>query len=149
MTGTITLPTTIQSFLWGASTYNMFGGSGGVAIRYGNSNIVNFTSTGATYAQKITTTGVGIGIEFGSGGSYLAKSGTGFGFYAGGEQRFSVNDVVHKSRVPIELSADPTTDLQATTKKYVDAKPTIIPIPAGGTPPDSASYPNGTLLVTY
>jgi hypothetical protein len=153
MTGTITLPTTIQSLLWGTSTYNIFGANGGVAIRYGNSNIVNFTATGGTYTQKITTAGTGVGVEFGSGGGYLSKVGTGIGFYAGGQQRFSVNDVLHKSLVPIELPADPTLPLHSATKAYVDAKVAtsaqIVSIPASATEPDASSYPNGTLLVTY
>jgi hypothetical protein len=120
MTGGITLPTTVQSLTFGTSTYNVFGASGGVAIRYGNSNIVNFTATQAAFTQKITTPATSIGLEFGSGGGYLAKVGTGFGFYAGGQQRMTVNDVLHTSSVPIKLPADPTDPLHAATKQYVD-----------------------------
>lgn len=134
MTGTIVLPTTIQSLLWGTSTYNMFGASGGVAIRFGNANIVNFTATGATYTQKITTTASGIGLEFGSGGANLSR----------GSAATKI-----KSSGAIELPADPVAAMEAAPKQYVDNKPTIVSIPAGGTPPDSALYPNNTLLVEY
>jgi hypothetical protein len=149
MTGTITLPTTVQSFLWGASTYNLFGANGGVAIRYGNANIVTFTATGSTFIQKITTPGTGQGVEFGSGGAYMSKVGTGIGVYAGGQQRWTFDSTKHKSLVPIELPADPVNALEAAPKQYVDTKPTIVSMPSGGTAPDAALYPNNTLLVEY
>lgn len=149
MTGTITLPTTIQSLLWGASTYNIFGANGGVAVRYGNSNIVNFTGTGTTFTQKITTPGTGQGIEFGSGGGYLSKVSAGIGAYIGGQLRLTIGSTDHKSTVPILLPADPVNALEAATKQYADNKPTIVSIPAGGTPPDASLYPNNTLLVEY
>lgn len=149
MTGGITLPITVQGLTFGTSTYNVFGGTGGIAMRYGNSNIVTFTATQAAFTQKITTPATGVGLEFGSGGGYFAKVGTGFGFYAGGQQRFTVNDILHTSLIPIKLPADPTDPLQAAPKQYVDNKPTIVPMVAGGTVPSAASYPNGTLLVEY
>jgi hypothetical protein len=147
MTGTITLPTTVQSLLWGASTYNIFGANGGVAIRYGNANIVNFTATGASFTQKITTPGTGQGIEFGSGGAYMSKVSTGIGVYCGGQQRWTFDSTKHKSLVPIELPADPVNALEAATKQYVDAK--IVAMASGGTAPPAASYPEGALLVEY
>jgi len=149
MTGGIVLPTTVQSLTWGASTYNIFGASGGVAIRYGNANIVNFTSTGATFIQKITTPGTGQGVEFGSGGGYLSKVGTGIGAYVGGNLRWSFGSTEHTSTLPIVLPGDPTKALQAAPKQYVDAKPTIVSAPAGSTPPDAALYPNNTLFVEF
>jgi hypothetical protein len=149
MTGGITLPTTVQSLTWGASTYNIFGANGGVAVRFGNANIVNFTSTGATFTQKITTPGTGQGVEFGSGGGYLSKVGTGIGAYCGGQQRLVIGATEHTSSVPIVLPADPTTALQACPKQYIDAKPTIVSGPAGSTPPDAALYPNNTLFVEF
>ena len=151
MTGGITLPTTVQSLTFGTSTYNVFGASGGIAIRYGNSNIVNFTATTATFTQKITTAASGLGLEFGSGGGYLAKVGTGFGFYAGNQQRFKVDDVLHTSLIPIKLPADPTDPLHAATKQYVDSKAgaSIVSIADGATEPVASGYPEGTLLVRY
>jgi hypothetical protein len=149
MTGGITLPTTVQSLTFGTTTYNVFGGGGGIAMRYGGANIAIFTATGSTFIQKITTPATGVGLEFGSGGGYLAKVGTGFGLYAGGQQRMTVNDVLHTSLVPIKLPADPVDALHAAPKQYVDNKPTIVPMVAGGTAPNAAGYPNGTLLVEY
>lgn len=107
MTGGIILPTTVQSLTWGTSTYNIFGASGGVAVRFGNANIVNFTATGATYTQKITTPAAGIGIEFGSGGANFSRGSTAAKI---------------KSSAAIELPADPVAALEAATKQYVDAK---------------------------
>jgi hypothetical protein len=149
MTGGITLPTTVQSLTWGTSTYNIFGANGGVAIRYGNANIVNFTATGAAYTQKITTPGAGIGVEFGSSGGYLSKVGTGIGAYTGGALRFTIDTSAVSSTVPIAISVPATAANHAVTKSYVDALPTIVSMPAGGTAPDAASYPNNTLLVEY
>ncbi len=149
MTGGITLPATVQSLTWGASTYNIFGANGGVAVRYGNANIVNFTATGASFTQKITTPGTGIGVEFGSSGAYMSKVGTGIGVYAGGQQRWTFDSTKHKSLVPIELPADPVNALEAAPKQYVDTKPTIVSMPAGGIAPDASLYPNNTLLVEY
>jgi hypothetical protein len=151
MTGGITLPTTVQGLTFGTSTYNVFGASGGIAMRYGNANIANFTATGTTFIQKITTPASGVGIEFGSGGGYLAKVGTGFALYAGGQQRMTVNDVLHTSLVPIKLPSDPTDPLHAATKQYVDfkASPTIVSIADGATEPAASGYPEGALLVRY
>jgi hypothetical protein len=149
MTGGITLPTTVQSLTWGASTYNIFGANGGVAVRYGNANIVTFTATGSTFIQKITTPGTGIGVEFGSSGGYLSKVGTGIGAYTGGGLRFTIDTSAISSTVPIAISVPATAANHAVTKSYVDALPTIVSIPAGGTAPDAALYPNNTLLVEY
>jgi hypothetical protein len=134
---------------FGTSTYNIFGANGGVAIRYGTSNLVNFTATSAAFTQKITAPGSSQGVEFGSGGAYLSKVGVGIGAYCGGQQRLVIGATEHTSAVPIVLPADPTTALQAAPKQYVDAKPTIVAIPTGATAPDTASYPNNTLLVEY
>ena len=148
MTGAINLPTTVQSLNWG-SNYNVFGGTGGVAVRYNAANIVTFTATSANFAQKITTPGTGQGIEFGSGGGYLSKVGTGIGAYCGGAQVLSIGAAEITAKVPVLLPADPTVALQAAPKQYVDAKPTIVAMPAGATPPDSALYANNTLLVEF
>ncbi len=145
MTGGITLPTTVQSFTWGASTYNIFGANGGVAVRYGNANIVNFTSTGASYTQKITTVATGVGVEFGSGGGYLAKVGTGIGAYCGGQQRLLIDATAHTSSVPIVLPGDPTAALQAVPKQYVDAR--VVVTAAGATAPATTGLADGALWI--
>jgi hypothetical protein len=50
--------------------------------------------------------------------------------------------------VPI-TTVSPTLPVHVATKDYVDNKPTIVSMAAGGTVPSAASYPNGTLLVEY
>ena len=145
MTGGITLPTTVQSLTWGTSTYNIFGANGGVAIRYGTANIVNFTATSAGFIQKITTPGTGQGVEFGSGGGYLSKVGTGIGAYCGGQQRLLIGAAEHTSSVPIVLPAAPTAPLQAATKQYVDAR--VVVTAAGAAAPAVTGLSDGTLWV--
>jgi hypothetical protein len=147
MTGTIAAPIAIpMSFM---NTYSLFSQNGGVSFRFGATDLISFSSTGIYNYKPIYTPATGIGISFGTGGGYISKTGVGFSCYIGGAQRFSFDSTAHTSSVPIVLPADPTADLQAATKKYVDGKPTIVSIPAGSTPPDSANYPNNTLLVEY
>jgi hypothetical protein len=52
---------------------------------------------------------------------------------------------------PLSLAADPATDLEAATKKYVDSKAgaTIVSVADGATEPAAADYPEGALLVRY
>jgi hypothetical protein len=151
MTGGITLPTTVQSLTFGTSTYNVFGASGGIAMRYGTANIANFTATGTTFFQKITTPATGQGVEFGSGGAYLSKVGTGIGVYSGGGLRLTLDATKHTSTVPLVLPADPTAALEAATKQYVDSKAgaTIVSVATGATEPAASGYPEGALLVRY
>jgi hypothetical protein len=147
MTGTIAAPIAIpMSFM---NTYSLFSQNGGVSFRFGATDLISFSSSGIYNYKPIYTPATGIGISFGTGGGYISKTGLGFSCYIGGAQRFSFDSTAHTSSVPIILPADPTADLQAATKKYVDDKPTIVSIPAGSTPPDSANYPNNTLLVEY
>jgi hypothetical protein len=75
MTGAITLPTTVQSLVWGTTTYNIFGGTGGVAMRHGTNNIVVYTSTAATYTQQIIASAT-TGIVFGASNSAGFKRGS-------------------------------------------------------------------------
>lgn len=105
MTGGITLPTTVQSLTFGTSSYNVFGASGGVAVRFGGSNIVNFTGADAQFFKPITASLTG-GVRFATNatlkqGSTTSKIG---------------------STAAIELPSDPVAPLEAATKQYVDAK---------------------------
>jgi hypothetical protein len=104
MTGTITVPTTVQAFTWGTSGYNMFGASGGLAVRSSNTNIVNFTSSEIVAAKPITTAGTGEGVRFGSGGPSLSRSGAAIA-----------------SSGPITVAAAPATPNELTNKVYVDS----------------------------
>jgi len=110
MTGGITLPTTVQSLTWGTSGYNVFGASGGVAVRSNTTNIVNFTAAEINAYVPITTAGSGVGVRFGSAGPTLSKSGT-----------------MIASSAPITVAAAPATDTELANKKYVDDK-----VAAGG-----------------
>ncbi len=77
MTGAITLPSGVNGLVIKGTSYNMLGGSGGVAYRNGTSNIVNFTGGEITAYVPITTSGGAVGVRFGSGGPSLSKSPTG------------------------------------------------------------------------
>jgi hypothetical protein len=76
MTGTITLPTTIQSFTWGTTGFNLFGGSGGVAFRSNTTNIVNFSGAAVQTYVQILTPATGNGIQFGSSGPAFGRGTT-------------------------------------------------------------------------
>jgi hypothetical protein len=106
MTGTITMPSTVQSMTWGTTTYNMFGGSGGIAMRFGGSNIAIFSGSNTTFLQPIIASGTG-GLKFGSSGSALLRQGS------------SLSKIATTGA--FELPADPTAPLEAATKQYVDA----------------------------
>jgi hypothetical protein len=105
MTGAITMPTTVQSLTWGTTTYNMFGGSGGIAMRFGGSNIAVFSGTTVTYLQPIVASATG-GLKFGNTISAGFKQGSGISKIA--------------ATGAIELPANPAAPLEAATKQYVD-----------------------------
>jgi hypothetical protein len=115
MTGTITTPTTVPALTFGTSGYNVFGASGGVAVRSGTANIVNFTSAEIAATKPITTAGTGVGVRFGSGGPSLSKSGTSIA-----------------SSAPITVAAAPTADTQLANKAYVDSKAGGVTNPVAG-----------------
>jgi hypothetical protein len=127
MTGTITTPTTVQAMKFGTSPYNLFGASGGVAVRSNTTNIINFTATETVAYLPITTAGSGVGVRFGSGGPSLSKSGT-----------------MIAASAPITVAAAPATDPELANKKYVDSK--VVVTAAGATAP-ATTLPAGTLWV--
>jgi hypothetical protein len=148
MTGTIASPiATPMSFM---NNYSLFSQNGGVSFRFGAADLIAFSSVGIINYKPMTTPASGIGVQFGSGGGYLAKGGTnGIGAYIGGQLRWTFGSTEHMSTLPIAVSAEATAVNHLVTKSYVDNKPTIISMPAGGTAPDAALYPNNTLLVEY
>jgi hypothetical protein len=105
MTGAITLPSGVNGLTVKGTSYNMLGGSGGVAYRNGTSNIINFTGGEVVAYVPITTVGTGVGVRFGSGGPSLSKSGT-----------------TIASSAPITVAAAPTADTQLANKAYVDSQ---------------------------
>jgi hypothetical protein len=149
LTGPITMPVgTVMNF---TNTYSMFTGNGGVSFRFGATDLLAASSTGIYAYKPLITPATGIGIQFGNGGGYMSKVGTGIGVYIGGSQKFKFDSAEHTSLVPVVLPADPTTALQAATKQYVDSKAgaTIVSVADGATEPAAADYPEGALLVRY
>jgi hypothetical protein len=149
LTGPITMPVgTVMNF---TNTYSMFTGNGGVSFRFGSTDLLAASSTGIYAYKPLITPATGIGIQFGNGGGYMSKVGTGVGVYIGGSQKFKFDSTEHTSLVPVVLPADPTTALQAATKQYVDSKAgaTIVSVADGATEPAAADYPEGALLVRY
>jgi hypothetical protein len=156
MTGAITAPSNATAMNF-ANTYSMYNANGGVSFRFGATDLIAFGSTAITAYKGITTPASGIGIQFGTGGGYLAKGGTnGVGVYIGGALKWTFDGSTHTSINPIALPGTPTAPAHATTKQYVDdaiaavpAGAVIVPMIAGSTAPDASGYPNGTLLVEY
>ncbi len=104
MTGAIVLPSGITAMSVKGTGYNLLGGSGGVAFRNNNTNILNHTATEVVAYVPITTSGTGIGVRFGSGGPSLSKSGT-----------------VIAASAPITVAAAPANPTELANKAYVDA----------------------------
>jgi hypothetical protein len=110
MTGAITLPSGVNGLTIKGTTYNLLGGSGGVAFRNGTSNIINFAGGEIAAYVPITTSGGAVGVRFGSGGPTLSKSGTSIAASA-----------------PITVAAAPAAATEVANKAYVDAQ-----VAAGG-----------------
>ncbi len=105
MTGGITLPTAVAGFSWGSSGYNMFGASGGVALRSGTTNLWTTTSANTTFNQTIVAQPTG-GVQMGSGGSFLKRGSSSTKIAATGM---------------IELPADAPAAGEAIRKDYADS----------------------------
>ena len=105
MTGTITAPTTVPALTFGTSGYNVFGASGGVAVRSNTTNITTFTGASVTYGVQLITANTATAVRFGSAGPSLGVS-------AG---------VIQSSSV-IDAAAAPTAANHLTNKAYVDAQ---------------------------
>ncbi len=150
MTGVITTPTAGGTALAFPNTYSLFTANGGVSVRFGATDLIAFSSTMVTSYKSIVTPATGVGIQFGSGGAYLSKVGTGIGAYCGGSLRFTIDSTAHTSTVPVVLPADPTSDLQAATKQYVDSKiggtGNYLPL-TGGTMTGNIGLPSADPLV--
>jgi hypothetical protein len=155
MTGAITAPSNAIAMNF-TNTYSMYSANGGVSFRFGATDLIAFSSTGIIAYKGITTPASGIGVQFGSGGGYFSKGGTGgIGAYIGGALKWVFDGAVHTSMNPIALPGTPTSAAHATTKQYVDdaiaakAGATIVSIADGATEPAAADYPEGALLVRY
>jgi hypothetical protein len=121
MSGPITFPAvgTVLNF---SATYGLFTAAGGVSFRFGANDIMAFSSTYVTSYKPIVTPGTGIGIQFGTGGAFIGRGANANEMIvsAGGATRATFSSTAFTYAVPIILAADPTADLEAATKKYVD-----------------------------
>jgi hypothetical protein len=104
MTGAITLPSGVNGLTIKGTSYNLLGGSGGVAFRNGTTNIVNHSGGEIVNYVPMTTPATGVGVRFGSGGPTLSKSGTSIA-----------------SSAPITVASAPATPNELANKVYVDS----------------------------
>ena len=155
MTGTIASSSaTPISFI---NTYSLFSANGGVSFRFGATDLMAFSSSSVIAYKPLITPATGPGVQFGSGGAYMSKTGTGAGVYAGGALKWTFDTASHTSMVPIVLPADPQQPSHAATKQYVDSAvagaggsgATIVSVADGATEPAASGYPEGALLVRY
>jgi hypothetical protein len=103
MTGTIVAPTTVNTMTW-AGTYNIFGSSGGWAVRSGTTNLLLATTTTVSAAVIFEVKASGAAIRFGSAGPTVTN----------------VSGVVSISANVESTTAAPTAASHLTRKDYVD-----------------------------
>jgi hypothetical protein len=132
MTGTITMPTSIAGFQYGTTGYNVFGGSGGVAVRSNTTNIVIFAGANITNLVPMVTPATGVGVQFGSGGVTLSRG--------------SAATKIASSGM-IELPTTAPAAGEAVRKDYVDGR--VIATAAGASAPATTGLSPGTLWVEY
>jgi hypothetical protein len=95
----------VAALTFGTTGYNVFGASGGVAVRSNTTNITTFTGASVTYGVQLVTANNATAVRFGSAGPSLGVS-------AG---------VIQSSSV-IDAAAAPTAANHLTNKAYVDAQ---------------------------
>jgi hypothetical protein len=132
MTGTITMPSSKAAFQFGATGYNVFGGSGGVAVRSNTTNIVTFTGANVTNFVPLITPATGVGVQFGVSGATLSRGSAATKIAASGA---------------IELPTTAPAAGEAVRRDYVDGR--VIAQAAGGAAPATTGLSAGTLWVEY
>jgi hypothetical protein len=130
MTGTITMPTSIAGFQYGTTGYNVFGGSGGVAVRSNTTNIVIFAGANITNLVPMVTPATGVGVQFGSGGVTLSRG--------------SAATKIAFSGM-IELPTTAPAAGEAVRKDYVDGR--VVVTAVGAAAPATTGLSNGALWV--
>ncbi len=105
MTGTIVSPTNVNFASFGTSGYGVLGGSGGVAMRAGTTNLTTFTNANVTYGVPIVTQNSATAVRFGSAGPTLGA--------AGG---------VIQSSTLVSSAPAPTAPEHLANKQYVDGQ---------------------------
>jgi hypothetical protein len=128
MTGTIVAPTTVPALTFGTTGYNVFGASGGVAVRLNSTNIATFTGANLTMNAPIVTSSAANALQLGSGGPTLSKSGTG----------------TIAASASITVATTPVAPNELANKAYVDSK---VVVTAAGAAAPATTLPAGTLWV--
>ncbi len=121
MTGTITLPAGSNGLAIKGTTYNLLGGSGGVAFRNGSTNIMTFAASTMQATVPIQTVNSATALQFGSGGPTLGRGTNGI-----------------QASTTIDATAAPTVAGHLTNKAYVDSTVAAAAVanPVGGSVPD-------------
>jgi|694.fasta_scaffold16622_19 hypothetical protein len=130
MTGTIVAPTAVNTMTW-ATSYNIFGSSGGVAFRNNNANLLLMTTTSVAAVVLLEVRATGAAIRFGSAGPTVTN----------------VSGVVSITANVESTTAAPTAASHLTRKDYVDGR--VIAQAAGGAAPAVTGLSAGTLWVEY
>lgn len=129
---TVTVSSAVTALQFGTTTYNIFGGTGGVAVRNNTTNIVTFAGATITNGVPMVTPSTGDGIRFGSGGAALSRGSTNAKIVASGM---------------LELPATAPAVGEAVRRDYVDGK--VIVQAAGSAAPSVSGRTDGTLFVEY
>jgi hypothetical protein len=130
--GTVTVSSVVTAIQFGTTTYNIFGGTGGVAVRSNNTNISTFTGASITNTVPIITSSTGNGIQFGVSGAAFGR----------GTAATKIN-----ATGMIELPTTAPAVGEAVRRDYVDGR--VIAQAAGGAAPAVTGLSAGTLWVEY
>jgi hypothetical protein len=130
--GTVTVSSAVTAIQFGTTTYNIFGGTGGVAVRSNNTNISTFTGASITNTVPIITSATGNGIQFGVSGAAFGR----------GTAATKI-----KATGMIELPTTAPAVGEAVRRDYVDGR--VIAQAAGGAAPAVTGLSAGTLWVEY
>ena len=128
---TITMSSLVSAFQFGTTGYNVFGGTGGVAVRSNNTNLQIITGASITNYVPMVTTGTGAGVTFGAGGSSLSRGSAATKIAASGM---------------LELPSTAPAAGEAVRRDYVDARTNIVTA-AGAAAPATTGLANGTLWI--
>jgi hypothetical protein len=132
MTGTITAPSGVNFMLVAGTTFAIMGGSGGIAIRSGSTNLINCGSATVTVGVVLDVRGTGDALRFGTGGPVLRRGST--------AEKILTTGMV-------ELPATAPAAGEAVRRDYVDGR--VIAQAAGGAAPAVTGLNAGTLWVEY
>lgn len=127
---TITMSTAVTAFQFGTTGYNVFGGTGGVAVRSNNTNLQNITTGGINNGVQMVTPATGNGVVFGSGGAALSRG--------------SASGKIASSGM-IELPTTAPAAGEAVPRSYVDGR--VIVTAVGAAAPATTGLQNGALWV--